>query len=72
MARSRSRSALCRELWGLPVALIGGWPEPVVAWCELAALGLGNAVADIYGFSLFNLSTRGLTVTSQTPVTDTA
>lgn len=42
------------SLWGIPIALIGVWPNPVVAWCALAVLGLGNAIADIYGFSLLN------------------
>ena len=52
--RSALWFALGVFLWGLSVAVIGGWPEPVVAWCALAVLGLGNAVADIYGFSLLN------------------
>ncbi|MDQ4038398.1 MAG: MFS transporter [Actinomycetota bacterium] len=41
-------------LWGIPVAGIGGWPNPIVAWLGLAVVGLGNAIADIYGFSLLN------------------
>jgi len=42
------------SLWGIPTALVGAWPDPLVAWCALAVLGLGNAVADIYGISLLN------------------
>ena len=52
--RSAVWFALGITLWGIPVAVIGGWPDPVVAWSALAVLGLGNAVADIYGISLLN------------------
>ena len=41
-------------MWGLPVAVIGLLLDPTVAWWALAALGLGNALLDIYGFSLLN------------------
>ncbi len=42
------------SLWGVPIAVIGVWPDPIVALCAFAALGAGNAVADVYGFSLLN------------------
>lgn len=38
-------------LWGVPVVAIGLWPDAVVAWAALAALGVGNALADIFGNS---------------------
>jgi hypothetical protein len=41
-------------LWGLPVLVIGVWTGPTVAWLALAALGFGNALLDIFGFSLLN------------------
>lgn len=41
-------------LWGLPVLVIGMWPEPAAAWLALAVLGFGNAIEDVYGFSLLN------------------
>lgn len=41
-------------LWGLPVLAIGLWPQPVVTWVALAVLGLGNAVEDVYGYSILN------------------
>ena len=46
--------ALGIGLWGLPILIIGLWPQPGVAWAALAVLGLGNALADIFGYSLFN------------------
>ena len=39
-------------LWGLPVVVIGLWTGPTVAWFALLALGLGNALLDVFGFSL--------------------
>lgn len=41
-------------LWGLPVVIIGLWPQPEVAWIALGAVGFGNALADIFGYSLLN------------------
>ena len=41
-------------LWGLPVVVIGLWTGPTVAWFALLALGLGNALLDVFGFSLLN------------------
>lgn len=41
-------------LWGLPVLVIGIWPEPAAAWLAMAVLGFGNAIEDVYGFSLLN------------------
>ena len=39
-------------LWGLPLALIGIWPSPVVALVLLAVLGLGNTLVDVAGFTM--------------------
>ena len=39
-------------LWGLPVSLIGVFPEQVAAWCLLACVGVGNALIDLGGFTL--------------------
>ncbi|MDQ3476365.1 MAG: cyclic nucleotide-binding domain-containing protein, partial [Actinomycetota bacterium] len=52
--RSALWFALGISLWGIPIALIGALPHPVVAWIALTVVGLGNAIADIYGFSLIN------------------
>lgn len=40
-------------LWGLPVALVGVVPQEVAAWVLLAAVGVGNALIDLSGFTLF-------------------
>lgn len=39
-------------LWGLPLALIGVFPEHVVALVLLAGIGVGNALIDVAGFTL--------------------
>ena len=41
------------SLWGLPFVAIGLWTNRSVAFAALAALGLGNAVLDVSGFTLF-------------------
>ncbi len=41
-------------LWGLPVLVIGIWTEFSVALVALIVLGVGNAIQDVYGFSLVN------------------
>jgi MFS family permease len=41
-------------LWGLPVAVIGVWPNASVAWASLAVLGFGNALLDVSGYTLVN------------------
>jgi hypothetical protein len=38
--------------WGLPIALIGLWPLPLVALIALALVGLSNATLDVSGFTL--------------------
>ncbi len=39
-------------LWGLPIALIGVFPEPVPALIFLALVGLGNTLVDVSAFTL--------------------
>ncbi len=39
-------------LWGLPIALIGLFPEPVPALIFLAVVGLGNTLVDVSAFTL--------------------
>lgn len=39
-------------LWGVPLALIGVWPNPVVAFVLLGVLGLGNTLVDVSGLTL--------------------
>jgi MFS family permease len=39
-------------LWGVPIALIGLWPEPLPALLLLGLLGVGNTVVDVAGLTL--------------------
>jgi MFS family permease len=39
-------------LWGVPIALIGLFPEPVPALLFLALVGLGNTLVDVSAFTL--------------------
>jgi MFS family permease len=39
-------------LWGLPIALIGLWPEPIPAFLLLMVVGLGNTLVDVSAFTL--------------------
>lgn len=39
-------------LWGVPIAVIGFVPETAVAIVALAALGVGNTLVDVSGYSL--------------------
>jgi MFS family permease len=43
-------------LWGLPIALIGVFPEPVPALLFLALVGLGNTLVDVSAFTLLQRS----------------
>ena len=43
-------------LWGIPLVLIGVWPEPVVAFLLLALLGVGNTLVDVTGITLMQRS----------------
>ncbi len=39
-------------LWGVPIVLIGIWPEPLVAIVALAVVGVGNTIVDVSGDTL--------------------
>jgi hypothetical protein len=39
-------------VWGVPIAVIGLWPYPVVAVLALAVLGVGNSIVDVAGLTL--------------------
>ena len=39
-------------LWGIPIALIGVFPNPLVALLLLAVVGLGNTLVDVSAFTL--------------------
>jgi MFS family permease len=39
-------------LWGLPLVVIGLWPEPAVALVALALVGAGNTIVDVAGDTL--------------------
>lgn len=41
-------------LWGLPIVLTALWPRPGVAWLALVVVGIGNAIADVTGFTVFH------------------
>lgn len=39
-------------LWGVPLVLIGIWPEPLVAIFALTLVGVGNTIVDVSGDTL--------------------
>jgi len=39
-------------LWGIPLALIGVWPEPALAILLLGLVGAGNSIVDVAAFTL--------------------
>jgi predicted MFS family arabinose efflux permease len=39
-------------LWGVPLVLIGIWPEPIVALFALTLVGVGNTIVDVSGDTL--------------------
>ncbi len=41
-------------MWGLPVVVVGLWTGPSTMLAMLALIGLGNAVLDVFGYSLLN------------------
>jgi MFS family permease len=43
-------------LWGVPLVLIGVWPETVAAFVLLALLGVGNTLVDVTGVTLLQRS----------------
>lgn len=43
-------------LWGLPLVLIGVWPEPALAYAAFTLLGIGNTIVDVSGDTLLQRS----------------
>lgn len=39
-------------LWGVPIAVMGLWPEPIPAFLLLMVVGLGNTLVDVSAFTL--------------------
>ena len=39
-------------LWGIPIALIGIFPDPIVALALLMVIGIGNTLVDVAGLTL--------------------
>ncbi|MFN2562339.1 MAG: cyclic nucleotide-binding domain-containing protein [Jatrophihabitans sp.] len=58
LAGRRWRPALPYSLgmasWGVPLVIIAVWPAPAVVYAALAGIGFGNAVADVFGFTLLH------------------
>jgi hypothetical protein len=44
--------AVALVAWGLPYAVLGAWPVPLVAFAGLFVSGVANAVLDVAGFTL--------------------
>ena len=57
--------AISLVFWGLPIALIGGVPLPLIALAALFVTGLSNASLDVAGFTILQ---RSLTLTERVPV----
>jgi MFS family permease len=45
-------------LWGIPIALIGFWPQSVLAFALLIAVGAGNTLLDVSGPTLLQRMVR--------------
>jgi MFS family permease len=45
-------------VWGVPIAVIGLWPRPVVAVLALTVLGVGNSIVDVAGLTLLQRTVR--------------
>ena len=43
-------------MWGLPLVVVGLWPEAAVALLVFALIGLGNSVADVAGLTIIQRS----------------
>jgi MFS family permease len=39
-------------LWGVPIAVMGLWPEPIPAFLLLTIVGMGNTLVDVSAFTL--------------------
>ena len=51
-ARLRTDFGAGIVLWGMPLVLIGIWPEPLVAIFALTVVGVGNTIVDVSGDTL--------------------
>jgi MFS family permease len=51
--RLASPFGLALVLWGAPIALVAAWPKPAWALFCLAVIGVGNALIDVTGYTLF-------------------
>lgn len=38
--------------WGLPIAFVALWPQPVLALCLMVVIGISNATLDVSGFTM--------------------
>ena len=50
--RPAAAFAIGMSMWGLPLLVIAAVPHGWVVWLAIAGIGLGNAVADVFGFTL--------------------
>jgi MFS family permease len=44
--------AVALAAWGLPIALVAVWPQPVVALALMVIIGISNATLDVSGFTM--------------------
>jgi MFS family permease len=51
-ARLTSDFSIGIVLWGLPIAIMGLWPEPIPAFLLLMIVGMGNTLVDVSAFTL--------------------
>ncbi len=50
--------AIALTMWGLPLVLIGAWPEAAIALVALFVTGMSNSVLDVAGFTLIQRGVR--------------
>ena len=50
--------AIALTTWGLPLVLIGAWPEAAIALVALFVTGVSNSVLDVSGFTLIQRGVR--------------
>jgi MFS family permease len=52
--RPAAAFAIGMSMWGLPLVLMAAVPHGWVVWLAIAGIGIGNAVADVFGFTLMH------------------
>ena len=52
--RPATAFAIGMSMWGLPLLVIAAVPQAWVVWLAIAGIGIGNAVADVFGFTLMH------------------